>query len=154
MRVRDDRLLGCVQWGDDAVILVVGPCASGKRTYALSCGYAPEDVIDIALLLDNTISSDSAEASIRFFDWLRQMEGSVVCDVHLLAKCDCDVDRIADVLASKDMVLCTEVGAGVVPIDKGDREFRERAGRLSVELANRAEKVVRMVCGIPVVLKG
>ena len=47
-----------------------------------------------------------------------------------------------------------QVGCGVVPIDPDERAWRERAGRLSCELALRADTVVRLVCGCPQVIKG
>ena len=46
------------------------------------------------------------------------------------------------------------VGSGVIPIDYETRLGREAVGRLCVRLAQRAECVVRMVCGIPTVIKG
>ena len=57
-------------------------------------------------------------------------------------------------LAAKAIVTCSEVGAGIVPLDAQERAWREAVGRMSCELASQAEAVVRMVCGIPVVLKG
>ena len=41
-----------------------------------------------------------------------------------------------------------------MPLDAQERAWREAVGRMSCELASQAETVVRMVCGIPVVLKG
>lgn len=41
-----------------------------------------------------------------------------------------------------------EIGNGIVPMDAFEREYRERTGRIQVELANRAEEVVRVLCGI------
>ena len=57
-----------------------------------------------------------------------------------------------DVLLHKEVVVCREVGSGVVPIDKNERTWRELVGRTCCELAHHADKVVRMVCGIPVTL--
>lgn len=62
-------------------------------------------------------------------------------------------DDLVDALAAKQVVACAEVGSGVVPLDRGERAWRERAGRLTCELAQRADRVVRMVCGIPTDLK-
>ena len=47
-----------------------------------------------------------------------------------------------------------EVGGGVVPMDAEERAGREAAGRLACLLAERADCVVQMFCGIPTVLKG
>ena len=55
---------------------------------------------------------------------------------------------------SDAVILCDEVGCGVVPMDRSDRDWRERVGRTCCTLAARAELVVRVYCGIPTVLKG
>lgn len=131
------------------MVFVVGPCASGKRTYALSCGYSADDFLDSGSLLERC-DENQGHSLIRD---LEASDCSVVIDAHKLACQVEDIHELANVLSQKAMVICTEVGAGVVPIDKGDRVFRENAGRLGVQLANHAQKVVRMVCGIPVVIK-
>lgn len=56
-------------------------------------------------------------------------------------------------LAKYDTVLICEVGSGVVPLDRFEREWREEVGRTAAELAQAAELVIRVVCGIPVALK-
>ena len=72
---------------------------------------------------------------------------------ELAANCE-DLAALAEELATKDVVIATEVGGGVVPIDAAQRHSRERAGRLSCLLAQQADTVVRVCCGIPQVLKG
>ena len=68
---------------------------------------------------------------------------------------DAELTALADRLAAEyDIVLATEVGGGVVPIDPDERRAREAAGRLACLLAARAECVVQMFCGIPTILKG
>ena len=52
------------------------------------------------------------------------------------------------------VILCDEVGSGVVPLAEEDRTWRERVGRTCCALAERASCVVRIWCGIPMVLKG
>lgn len=51
-------------------------------------------------------------------------------------------------------ILCDEVGCGVVPMDREDRLWRERVGRTCCILAERADRVVRLCCGIPTIIKG
>lgn len=66
-----------------------------------------------------------------------------------------DLTVLADELAARyDVVMATEIGGGVVPMDAGQRTAREAAGRLACLLAARADIVVEMFCGIPTVLKG
>lgn len=112
------------------MILVVGAIASGKKTYVRSLGYAEED-----------FSNANCE------------EGPVVYNAQDLVALSESDDELIEQLAVKDVVICTEVGCGVVPQSSEERAWRESVGRLTCELARRADKVVRMVCGIPVVLK-
>ena len=51
------------------------------------------------------------------------------------------------------VVIANEIGCGVVPIDKNDRAWREAAGRALCVLAQKAETVTRVVCGIGVRIK-
>lgn len=46
------------------------------------------------------------------------------------------------------IVISDEIGNGIVPIDAFEREYRERTGRLLVKIAEQADEVVRVVCGI------
>ena len=65
-----------------------------------------------------------------------------------------DADGSANDYTCDDILIATEVGGGVVPMDVKQRADREAAGRLACLLAARAECVVQMFCGIPTVLKG
>ena len=50
--------------------------------------------------------------------------------------------------------IIADVQDAVVPMDAEERAGREAAGRLACLLAERADCVVQMFCGIPTVLKG
>ena len=112
------------------MMLVIGGVASGKRTYVQSLGYK-DDQVGRALASDEPVLYE-LEACL--------MAGDLTCDE-------------LDALQRKDVVVCCEVGQGVVPIDAADRAWQERVGRTCCLLAQRADKVVRMVCGIPVCIK-
>lgn len=79
---------------------------------------------------------------------------SGVRDVQELAAQSEDLAALAEELSQKAVVIATELGGGVVPVDAGQRHDREQAGRLACLLAERADTVVRVCCGIPQVLKG
>ena len=81
-------------------------------------------------------------------------DADMVWDVQELAREREDLDVLADELARHDVVIATETGGGVVPTDAQERAARERAGRLSCLLAARADAVVRVLCGIPKVIRG
>lgn len=85
------------------------------------------------------------------------LPGTRISDVQDLAaqKTPDEIPALADELAAAyDIVIATEVGGGIVPMQASDRAARENAGRLSCALAERADTVVRLCCGIPEVLKG
>ncbi|MEG1520114.1 MAG: bifunctional adenosylcobinamide kinase/adenosylcobinamide-phosphate guanylyltransferase [Clostridia bacterium] len=46
------------------------------------------------------------------------------------------------------IIICDEIGCGLVPIDKKEREFREILGEITVDLARKAEKVFYVTLGI------
>ena len=76
-------------------------------------------------------------------------------DVQDLAAQAEDLEALADDLSAQYPVLiATEVGGGVVPMDPAQRVAREAAGRLACLLAQRAESVIRVCCGLPQALKG
>lgn len=56
-------------------------------------------------------------------------------------------------ISEEIIIICDEVGSGVVPIKKKEREYRESVGRIQVELAKKSESVVRIICQIPMKLK-
>ncbi|MBD5148940.1 MAG: cobinamide kinase [Oscillibacter sp.] len=108
------------------MIFITGPLYSGKREYARKI-----------------LGCEEAELKSR-----------AIWDVQDLATRRRDLEALADELSQYEVVIATEVGGGVVPVDAGERAGREAAGRLSCLLARRAERVVRVFCGLPVVLKG
>ena len=58
------------------------------------------------------------------------------------------VDKYKDIIVISD-----EVGNGIVPMDQFQRNYREEIGRLQIMLAEKADRVVRIVCGIEQILK-
>lgn len=51
-------------------------------------------------------------------------------------------------------IISTEIGSGIIPADKHEREWREAVGRSCCVLADFANAVVRVNCGIPTTIKG
>ena len=108
------------------MIFVFGPLWSGKRTVA-----------------KELLHCGDAELSRR-----------AVWDVQELVRERTDLDALADELAHREVVIAAEVGGGIVPVGTAERAARERAGRLNCLLAERADTVIRVFCGIPMVIKG
>ena len=107
------------------MIFVTGPLYAGKETY-----------------IRRALGWDEADFRAR-----------AVRDVQELVPCD-DLAALADRLAARELVIATELGGGVVPVDAVTRRKREQAGRLACLLAARADTVIRVCCGLPQLLKG
>ena len=124
------------------MILVVGGIHSGKKTFVReTLGFSEGDFVHAASLVDAG-ASESCAAGGRV---------AVGCEELVRA---CDEKRALSLLEPFDVVVIAEVGSGVVPVRADDAVWRERVGRLGCALAGRASAVVRMVCGIPQVIKG
>lgn len=115
------------------MVIVVGGYASGKRTYVKSLGYEDVDMSDGVL--------DERPVLLNLQDLIAAASGDV------------QPEALAQSVADKEVVTCCEVGNGIVPLNPGERAWREQVGRTLNILSERADRVVRMVCGIPVTLK-
>lgn len=67
-----------------------------------------------------------------------------------------DYNKIAEKILSSniEIIICTEVGNGVVPVDKIDNQMREYVGRILCLLSDKSARVIRIYYGIPSVIKG
>ena len=82
-------------------------------------------------------------------------ESELCPNAHELAAKEWDLVTLANRLTVRyKVVVATETGGGVVPADPDERAAREAAGRLACLLAERADTVVRVFCGLPMTLKG
>lgn len=52
------------------------------------------------------------------------------------------------------MIIMNEIGNGIIPLEKSERIWREQVGKTGCFLAEKAESVERIVCGIAVKIKG
>ncbi len=51
------------------------------------------------------------------------------------------------------IIISTEIGCGIVPIDEATRLYRKKLGRLQCKAAELADEVIRVTCGIGVKIK-
>ena len=114
------------------MVLILGGVRAGKRTFARSMGYSDADISD----------DPSSDRPV-----LDALESAVRRD-------PASADALLPLLKNKQVVICCEVGSGVVPLDPKERAWREAVGRLACALAKEADAVVRVTAGIPVLLKG
>ncbi|WP_298496085.1 bifunctional adenosylcobinamide kinase/adenosylcobinamide-phosphate guanylyltransferase [uncultured Maritimibacter sp.] len=162
--------------------LVVGGAASGKSVFAETLAratQAPLTYVATAQAFDDEMRDKIASHQARREDgWqtveapldltpaLKAAEGRVVlidCFTLwltnlILAEADLDEAeaRLFAALDRADRVIgvTNEVGAGIVPENALARRFRAAQGRLNQSLAARADLVVTVIAGLPLVLKG
>ena len=113
------------------MILIIGGVGQGKLDYVLRrTGYTRAQVAH---------TPEQAETLPVFYGLERWPE----------------LDEARLLSANPEVILiCAEVGCGVVPADPAQRKWREGVGRLCCRLARRASRVERIFCGLPMVLKG
>lgn len=124
--------------------LYIGGYAQGKLGYVMSQHNS-------AKVFDNIEAFMNAGANSNC--------GRILNGLHLIIKRLLDGGCNADEIERKIMqlaedtpdaiIICNEIGCGIVPLDKTERLYRELTGRILVKLASKAEKVVRITCGIP-----
>jgi adenosylcobinamide kinase/adenosylcobinamide-phosphate guanylyltransferase len=70
---------------------------------------------------------------------------------------EAEIDRLEDALMLMQgtaVLVANEVGFGIVPDNPLARRFRDLQGRLNQRIAARADRVVLMVAGLPLFVKG
>ena len=112
------------------MLLVIGGIASGKRSFVRSRGF------------EDTQMSDRLSSAAPVLLGLEELLRDGPIEGHAW-----------DALMTKQVIVCCEVGLGVIPLGADERAWRERVGRVCARLATVSDEVVRMVCGIPVKLK-
>ncbi len=73
---------------------------------------------------------------------------------HDLAAAESELMFAIDACAADLVIVSNETGLGIVPENALARRFREAQGRLNIALAARADRVVQVTAGLPLVLKG
>lgn len=120
--------------------LVIGGTAQGKLEYVLSKQDVPKIRVLDGVLPGDMKSNGSIVIINHFHQWVksRMVDGGCPED-EIMSFLDCNEDCI---------MICDEIGNGIVPADPFEREYRERVGRILVRLAKRADEVERVICGI------
>lgn len=125
--------------------LIIGGYSQGKLNYIRQERNMASDII-----LDGRLPDKKQRREIKaqgktviinhFHDWVRKQ----------IAQGECPEEEI-QILMEENLelvIICDEIGNGIVPMDAFEREYRERTGRILVQLAGQADEVVRVICGI------
>lgn len=149
--------------GEEAgMFFVTGPLYAGKQAYIMQAlgwneaEFAANGVRDVQELAAEAVQdlrdlhTETGTAAGEAANQANQADEADALDGDILRE---RLAELADELAGKKVVIATEVGGGVVPMDPVQRREREAAGRLSCLLAERAQRVIRVCCGLPQILK-
>lgn len=124
--------------------IFIGGCCQNKREYVTENADAAH-----AIWCDGASAAfeemKNAQVIDHYHEWIRRelrMGEDPQADLLELLQANPDIWIVAD-----------EVGYGVVPLEKEERQFREAVGRTMCIAAKKAAKVTRIVCGIGQVIK-
>lgn len=120
--------------------LIIGGYAQGKLDYVLEKYGLKEDSVWEGALPNRKEPAEKTVVINRFQNWVRNRIADGGCpqqEVGLF------LEQYRDCI-----IICDEIGNGIVPNDPLEREYRECTGRILIQLAERAEEVERVLCGI------
>lgn len=119
--------------------LIIGGAYQGKTDYAIE-----KYSINSADIIDGAALFDADKTGIR-----------CVKNYQLYVKklCESGADPIEEtrklIAANPDIVIImNEIGNGIIPLEKSERIWREETGKSGCFLAEKAETVERIACGI------
>ena len=122
---------------------ITGGAYQGKKDFAIKyLNINKKDIYDGSIYNINKILNSKCVTNYHFF-------------IKNLILKDIDPVEFTKKLATKNIVIIMdEIGCGIVPIDKDERFWREMCGKCGCIIAENSETVVRVICGIGVVIKG
>ncbi len=128
------------------MILIIGGAFQGKTDFAAErLGVSRADILDGESC---SVGDVFGAAAVRHFERLvRRVITENSRDIRDFARELCEKNPMLTVIS-------TEIGSGIIPLDRGEREWREAVGRACCVLAEFADTVVRVSCGIPTAIKG
>lgn len=123
--------------------LIVGGYVQGKLEYVCEQWHIEESMVYDGKLPEQ--AEDEVVIVNHFHKWMKKR----------MEECGNPEEEIRTFVDNypKCIIISDELGNGIVPVDSFEREYRERTGRILIELAKRAEEVERVICGMGQKLK-
>lgn len=123
--------------------LILGGAYQGKLTWAAEkYALSPEDTWDLAQGLPE--KEMRCVYHLEALTWAEAQQGGSSESV---------LKKLLPRLSADGIVIAREVGSGVVPMDPVERLWRELHGGAVKALAAKSDRVMRIFCGLPEVLK-
>ena len=124
--------------------LVIGGCFQGKLEYVLKSHVTNYSVFEAELPGEEQVQEATDMGKTMIVNGFHKyMKNGLWQGGNPEQEISDFVSKVSDCIIISD-----EIGNGIVPTDRFEREYRERTGRILVELARQADEVMRVVCGI------
>lgn len=124
------------------MVMITGGAYQGKTSYAVQNFNISEDYIT-----DGKICAPETTMTARCIKNYHELVKRLGTESISFTQKLCLRNREA-------VIIIDEIGCGIVPIEKSERVWRENVGRCGCIIVSNSETVVRMVCGIPLIIKG
>ena len=132
-----------IDFGGDKMVFVIGGAAQGKIKFVME-HFKPIAIVDGS---DCFLSIPQNSACIIHYHLLIKRLMLEKMDTAEFTRKFCSENPNA-------VIVMNEIGCGIIPLEKNEREWRETVGRCGCIIAEKASIVIRMTCGIPTVIKG
>ena len=127
------------------MIMITGGAFSGKKDYVKErFGFSDEEILNGENCSLEAVFSAKCIADYQLI-------------VKRLLEENADVQTFTERLCKENpnaVVIINEIGAGIIPLEKNDRIWREETGRSGCLIARNSSEVIRLACGIPTTIKG
>ena len=148
---------GCRLWKGMVISmkLIIGGAAQGKLEVAKQCAKSVNSESDTWNASKELVIVDEN------YNLVEELySATIINHFHLIIKRVLqekqEPELILDEIIARNPNVCivsTEIGYGFVPMDSFERQYRERTGRICCKIANKAEEVYRVLCGITTRIK-
>ena len=120
--------------------LIIGGYAQGKLNYVLQKYSLKMSMVWDGVIPDENEVQEDFVVINHFHNWVKSS----------ILNNSCLEQEILTFLKKHPncIIISDEIGNGIVPLEPFEREYRERTGRILVELASKAEEVERVICGM------
>ena len=127
------------------MIFITGGAFQGKQAYARALSGLEEEAF-LRRTADGTVLRKEGESG----STAKALAGKTIL-VNYQGFVRQALERGEDVLdMTRQVVTMDEVGCGIIPLEKKERQYRDLAGAAGQMLAASAREVYRVVAGIPV----
>ena len=113
--------------------------------------------IEESIAIVNEIKECSDKVEVILLDCITLWLSNLLIKWKSESRMTDEIDRFVDVIQQSQtslIIVSNEVGMGIVPADPLSRRFRDLSGMTNQRIAEVVDKVIYMVSGIPIFLKG